>query len=88
MLLLETAILRMRLLPESATKRLPPLSNNMPMGSLSIALVAAPPSPEKPVEPVPAMVSMMLLDRETRRTRLLKVSAMYTYVSVLSTATP
>ncbi len=48
----------------------------MPLGRLSWAEVAAPPSPEYPATPVPAMV-VMVPPEVTLRIRLLFESAMY-----------
>ena len=47
-----------------------------PMGLLSIALVAMPPSPLKPAVPLPAIV-LMVPAALTNRMRLLPTSAMY-----------
>src|SRR6476619_2950246 len=48
--------LRIRLLKESATYKLPAASNATPAGNFNCAAVAAPPSPANPAEPVPATV--------------------------------
>ncbi len=65
--------LRMRKLPESEMKRLPAESTASPVGLLSEALVAGPPSPENPPMPLPATV--VIRPFETLRTRAFRVSA-------------
>ena len=66
--------IRTRALRRSAIKRLPALSNAMPVGFCSCALVARPPSPLNPGVPVPATVVMTPLVF-TIRTRALRRSA-------------
>jgi hypothetical protein len=54
-----TDTLRTLELPPSAIYKLPALSNAMPKGVLSAALVAGPPSPEKDELPFPVMVEIV-----------------------------
>src|SRR5207248_223186 len=65
---------RMRLLPVSAITKPPSAVAATPLGKLSWAAVAGPPSPEKPDVPLPATVVIVPAD-ETRRMRLLLKSA-------------
>lgn len=67
------ATLRMRLLPVSATYRLPAESMATPSGAFNWALVAGALSPLKPGAPFPATVVIVPL--ETLRMRWLAVSA-------------
>src|SRR5579871_2203440 len=77
---------RMRLLLRSAMYRLPLESTATPVGWLSDALVAAPPSPENPCVPLPAYVEMIPLG-VSRRTRPLVRSEIYKFPA-LSKAMP
>ena len=61
---------------ESAINRFPYESTAIPVGPLSVAEVAGPPSPVYPAVPVPATV-VMLPSRVTFRTMLFPVSAIY-----------
>src|ERR1019366_7246980 len=81
-----TETFRTRLPPNSVTYRLPAASKAKPNGAFNCALAAAPPSPVDPAVPVPAKVVIVPVDA-TLRTRLLALSAIYTFPS-LSTATP
>src|SRR5580698_5261127 len=72
-------ILRTRKLLLSAMYKFPAPSRATPVGPLSCALEAAPPSPEKPaLKPLPATVEMMPAD-EIERMRLFDVSATYRF---------
>ncbi len=60
---------RMRLLLESAIKRLSPLASR-PQIPEKVASSAGPPSPEKPAAPLPAKTESMLVSRSTLKTRV------------------
>src|SRR3974377_321638 len=64
--------LRIRLLLKSAMKRLPAQSKARPVGELSFAEVAGPPSPEKPSDAVPTTV-LITPSGVILQTRLLKL---------------
>src|SRR5262245_16675323 len=64
---------RTRWANSSAIRKPPSGVGASPIGTLSCAAVAAPPSPELPCTPVPATVLMIPAD-DTRRTRLLTSS--------------
>lgn len=68
-------------------KMLPLVSTATPLGALSRADVASPPSPEEPGVPSPATVAITPVPAATLRMRLLARSAMYT-LPLASTATP
>ena len=78
---------RMRKLQTSPMKTLSSASTATETGELSSAYVPAPPSPLNPPTPDPATVTIMPVEMESKRMRLLPVSAM-TRLPVASMATP
>ena len=72
-----TGIMRMRLLPVSAIHTSPDAPTATPKGFASAALVAGPSSPLKPATPFPATVLMTPVEADTKRMRLLDLSAIH-----------